>query len=90
MNSLKAESVPRLHRIPKMPPARSNYQKAMVDDVNMDDFNSSFEAHGLPVPSSDTFRFTGNGSITPAASEFSQTLPGMFYSTHATDLLLTI
>ncbi|KFY74270.1 hypothetical protein V499_05692 [Pseudogymnoascus sp. VKM F-103] len=58
-----------------MPPARSNYQKAMVDDVNMDDFNSSFEAHGLPVPSSDTFRFTGNGSITPAASEFSQTLP---------------
>ncbi|ELR05350.1 hypothetical protein VC83_09288 [Pseudogymnoascus destructans] len=74
MYSVKAEPPSRLHRIPKMPPARSNYQKAMVDDVNMDDFNSSFEAHGLPVPSSDTFRFTGNGSITPA-SEFSQTLP---------------
>ena len=61
----------------------------MVDDVNMDDFNSSFEAHGLPVPSSGTFRFTGNGSITPV-SEFSQTLPGMFYSMRVADLLLTI
>ncbi|OBT59785.1 hypothetical protein VE03_10532, partial [Pseudogymnoascus sp. 23342-1-I1] len=59
-----------------MPPTRrSNYQKAMVDDVAMEEFSSSsFEAHGLPVPSSDTIRFTGNGSATPA-SEFSQTLP---------------
>ncbi|OBT74754.1 hypothetical protein VF21_06631 [Pseudogymnoascus sp. 05NY08] len=58
-----------------MPPRRTNYQKAMVDDVAMDDYSSSsFEAHGLPVPSSDTFRFTGNGSVTPV-SEFSQTLP---------------
>lgn len=90
MYSVKAEPTPRLHRIPKMPPARSNYQKAMVDDVTMDDFSSSsFEAHGLPVPSSDTVRFTGNGSVTPV-SEFSQTLPGMYYSTRTDDLSLTI
>lgn len=90
MYSVKSEPISRLHRIPKMPPSRSNYQKAMVDDVTMDDFSSSsFEAHGLPVPSSDTIRFTGNGSITPV-SEFSQTLPGMFYSTRANDLPLTV
>lgn len=90
MYGVKAESVPRLHHIPKMAPARTNYQKAMVDDVSMGDFSSSsFEAHGLPVPSSDTIRFTGNGSTTPV-SDFSQTLPSMFYSTHINDLLLTI
>lgn len=61
-----------------------------MDDVTMDDFSSSsFEAHGLPVPSSDTVRFTGNGSVTPV-SEFSQTLPGMFFLTRADDLSLTI
>lgn len=63
----------------------------MVDDVAMDDLSSSsFEAHGLPVPSSDTIRFTGNGSITPVSSEFSQTLPGMFYSTLVDDPSLTV
>lgn len=86
MYSVKAEPVSRLHRIPKMAPASTNYQKAMVDDVTMNDFSSSsFEAHGLPVPSSDTIRFTGNGSITPV-SEFSQTLPGTFYSKRVDNL----
>ncbi|KFY47216.1 hypothetical protein V495_02053 [Pseudogymnoascus sp. VKM F-4514 (FW-929)] len=64
-----------------MPPAKTNYQKPMVDhasthDVAMGNFSSqSFESHGLPVPSSDSFRCNGNGSETPVASEFSQTLP---------------